>query len=250
MANWWWDIVYLTRYLPEFLEGMRVTFEVSLLGLLLGLAIGLLGAAARRSRFRVLRAVASGYVEIIRNTPTLVQIFLIYFGLPTLGLNLSNYMAGVIALGVSGGGYFVEILRAGFDAVPRGQQEAAVSLGLSRASTYRFVLLPQAIRTVFPPVVGQYIQMILGSSMLSVIGVPELTGESQLINAATYRTIPTFLIALALYLIMTNVVSLLGQVLGRVLFRPPLSVTQRRTTGRRTRLRRTPATPTTDGAGG
>lgn len=227
MASWWWDIVYLSRYLPEFLEGLRITVEVSLLALALGLAIGLVGAALRQSRVRVLRLVAGAYVEIIRNTPTLVQIFLIYFGLPSLGLNLTNYQAGVIALGVSGGGYFIEIIRAGFVAIPRGQREAAVSLGLSKAASYLFVQLPQAMRIVYPPVVGQYIQMILGSSMLSIIGVAELTGEAQIINAATYRTLPVFLIALALYLVLTNVVSLIANVVGRHVFRPPLQVSRR-----------------------
>jgi polar amino acid transport system permease protein len=230
VIDWWWDIVYLSRYLPKFLNGVRVTVEVSVLAFVLGILIGLLGAAVRQSRVAPLRAVVGLYVEIIRNTPTLVQIFLIYFGLPTIGLHLTNYQAGVIALGVSGGGYFIEIIRAGFDAIPRGQREAATTLGLSRSATYFHVLLPQAVRTVYPPIIGQFIQMILGSSMLSVVGVAELTGESQLINAATYRTIPTFLIALALYLVLTNVVSLLSGALGRVIFRAPLTAHQRRTT--------------------
>lgn len=227
MADWWWDIVYLSRYLPEFLAGLRMTIEVSLLALALGLAIGLIGAAMRQSRVWLFRLVAGAYVEVIRNTPTLVQIFLIYFGLPSLGLNLTNYQAGVIALGVSGGGYFIEIIRAGFVAIPAGQREAAVSLGLSKASNYLYVQLPQALRIVYPPVVGQYIQMILGSSMLSIIGVAELTGEAQLINAATYRTLPVFIIALALYLLLTNAVSLIANVIGRYAFRPPLAVSRR-----------------------
>jgi polar amino acid transport system permease protein len=230
VIDWWWDIVYLSRYLPKFLSGVRITIEVSVLGFALGMLIGLLGAAARQSRIAPLRAIVGLYVEIIRNTPTLVQIFLIYFGLPTIGLNLTNYQAGVIALGVSGGGYFIEIIRAGFDAIPKGQREAAKSLGLSSSSTYFRVLLPQAVRTVYPPIIGQFIQMILGSSMLSVVGVAELTGQSQLINAATYRTIPVFLIALVLYLVLTNVVSLLSGALGRVMFRAPLTAHERRAT--------------------
>lgn len=227
MADWWWDILYLSRYLPDLLAGLRMTLEVSVLALVLGLAIGLVGAAMRQSRVWLFRLVAGAYVEVIRNTPTLVQIFLIYFGLPSLGLTLTNYQAGVIALGVSGGGYFIEIIRAGFVAIPAGQREASVSLGLSKASSYVFVLLPQAIRIVYPPVVGQYIQMILGSSMLSIIGVAELTGEAQILNAATYRTIPVFLIALGLYLILTNLVSGIANLIGRHAFRPPLQVSRR-----------------------
>lgn len=224
MVDWWWDIVYLTRYLPDFTDGVRVTLELSFYGFATSVVIGLLGALARQSRIGPIRLVAGAYVEFIRNTPTLAQIFLVYFGLPTIGIGVSNFEAGVIALAFSGGGYLTEIFRAGFEAIPKGQREAAVSLGMSKGSTYFFVLLPQAVRIVWPPVISQLTQTILGSSMVSVIGVAELTNQAQLVNAETYRTIPTFIIALVMYLVLSNLAALLGNLLGKAVFRAPTNI--------------------------
>jgi polar amino acid transport system permease protein len=232
------DFYYLlSRYLPEFLLGIKTTAAVSVFGFLLAVAIGLFGAAARESSSRIAAAIAGGYVEIIRNTPMLLQVFIIYFGLPSVGLKFSNYQAAIIALGISGGGYFIEIFRAGFAALPRGQREAASTLGLSRSDTYFSVLLPQAMRIVYPPTVGQFLQMVLGSSLLSVIGLTELTGQAQLISEETFMSMPAFIIALFAYLILTNVISLCAGIAGRFLFKPPLHVLQGRTKSFRTFLR-------------
>ena len=130
------DFYYLlSRYLPMFLEGMKTTAAVSAFGFVLAFGIGLSGAAARQSNSRILAAIAGGYVEIIRNTPMLLQVFIIYFGLPSIVLKFSNYQAAIIALGISGGGYLIEIFRSGFAAIPRGQREAASTLGLSPLPT-------------------------------------------------------------------------------------------------------------------
>lgn len=221
------DFYYLlSRYLPEFLVGMKTTAAVSVLGFLLAFAIGLIGAAARESNSRFAAAIAGGYVEIIRNTPMLLQVFIIYFGLPSVGLKFSNYEAAIIALGVSGGGYLIEIFRAGFAALPRGQREAARSLGLTPYDTYFSVLLPQAMRIVYPPTVGQFLQMVLGSSLLSVIGLMEITGQAQLVSEVTFMSMPAFIIALFAYLILTNLISLCASVAGMFLFRPSLQVLQ------------------------
>lgn len=222
-----YDYTYLlSHYLPMFLQGLATTAEVSFLAAILGIVIGLAGAAARRSRALPLRLAAGTYVEIVRNTPMLAQVFLVFFGLPAIGLKFSNFQAGVIALGVSGGGYLIEIMRAGFDSVPAGQREAAAAVGLSKRDTYLHVVLPQAVRIVYPPTVGQLIQMILGSSVLSVIGLTELTGQAQLINDDTFISMPTFIIALVAYLILTNALSLATAACGRILFRPPIRIRQ------------------------
>jgi polar amino acid transport system permease protein len=221
------DLYYLlSRYLPEFLLGMKTTATVSVFGFLLAFVIGLIGAAARESRSRIAASIAGVYVEIIRNTPMLLQVFIIYFGLPSVGLKFSNYHAAIIALGISGGGYLIEIFRAGFAALPRGQREAASTLGLSRRDTYFYVLLPQAMRIVYPPTVGQFLQMVLGSSLLSVIGLTELTGQAQLVSEETFMSMPAFIIALFGYLILTNLISLCSSIAGRFLFSPPLHVLQ------------------------
>ncbi len=233
------DFYYLlSRYLPMFLHGMKTTLSVSVLGFMLALGIGLAGAAARQSNSRIWSAVAGVYVEIIRNTPTLLQVFIIYFGLPSIGLKFSNYQAAIIALGISGGGYLIEIFRSGFAAIPRGQREAASTLGLSSVDTYFYVLLPQAMKIVYPPTVGQFLQMVLGSSLLSVIGLTEITGQAQLINEETFMSMPTFIIALLAYLILTNAVSLCASIAGRFLFKPPLNVVSGQMNAPRNFLRR------------
>jgi polar amino acid transport system permease protein len=214
----------LSRYLPMFLAGMKTTAEVSVLGFVLAILIGLLGAGMRRSRVWAFTIIAGAYVEIIRNTPMLVQVFLIYFGLPSIGLKFTNFQAAVIALGVSGGAYLIEIIRSGFEAVPKGQWEAAATIGLSRTDAYLRVLLPQALRIVYPPIIGQFLQMILGSSLLSVIGLTEITGQAQLVNDETYLSMPTFIIALVAYLILTNTISILAGVTGYFLFKPRLDL--------------------------
>ena len=233
MTEWSYDWQILSPYLPMLWHGLALTAETSVLGFLLGMLIGLVGAAARTSPVWVLRFVAGSYVEIIRNTPSLVQIFMIYFGLPSLGIRLSGFEAGTIALGVSGGGYLIEILRSGFQAVPRGQREAAATLGLSRTTTYLRVVAPQALRIVYPPVVSQFIQMILGSSLLSIVALPELTGQAQEINAKTLLTMQIFGIALIAYLLLTNLVALLAGVVGHYVFKPPLRITRPESSGRR-----------------
>jgi polar amino acid transport system permease protein len=221
------DYYYLlSRYLPMFLLGMKTTAEVSVLGFLLAILIGLLGSAMRRSHVWLLAFAAGAYVEIIRNTPMLVQVFLIFFGLPSVGLKFSNFQAAVIVLGISGGAYLIEIIRSGFEAIPKGQREAAVTLGLSKTDSYLRVLLPQAVRIVYPPITGQFLQMILGSSLLSVIGLTEITGQSQLVSDKTYLSMPTFIIALGAYLILTNTISIGASIAGRFLFKPPLNVSQ------------------------
>lgn len=233
------DFYYvLSRYLPMFLEGMKTTAVVSVFGFLLAFGIGLAGAAARQSNSRIPAAVAGVYVEVIRNTPMLLQVFIIYFGLPSIGLKFSNYQAAIIALGISGGGYLIEIFRSGFAAIPRGQREAANTLGLSPADTYFSVLLPQAMRIVYPPTIGQFLQMVLGSSLLSVIGLTEITGQAQLISEETFMSMPTFIIALFAYLILTNAISLCTTIAGRFLFKPPLHIVQGRMNGPRISPRR------------
>ncbi|TGT71892.1 MULTISPECIES: amino acid ABC transporter permease [unclassified Mesorhizobium] len=233
------DFYYLlSRYLPMFLDGMRTTAAVSVFGFMLAFGIGLSGAAARQSNSRILTTVAAGYVEIIRNTPMLLQVFIIYFGLPSVALKFSNYQAAIIALGISGGGYLIEIFRSGFAAIPRGQREAASTLGLSSADTYFSVLLPQAMRIVYPPTVGQFLQMVLGSSLLSVIGLTEITGQAQVINEETFMSMPTFIIALFAYLVLTNAISLCATIAGRFLFKPPLHVVQGQMKSPRNFLRR------------
>jgi polar amino acid transport system permease protein len=219
----------------EFAQGTALTMEVAVVAFVLAFLIGVVGAAGRRSTRWFPRAVAGVFVEIIRNTPVLLQVFVAYFALPSLGLPLSRFEAGVAALAINAGAYLTEILRSGIAAVPRGQREAGQVLALSRWTTFRHVVMPQALRNVYPAVVNQFIQVILGTSLLSAIALPELTGTAQTVNSQTLLTMQVFTVALVIYLIVTNVVSFAAAALARLIFRPPLR------TSVRPRLRLRPA---------
>ncbi|WP_329274319.1 amino acid ABC transporter permease [Streptomyces sp. NBC_01451] len=216
------DWNYALQDWPTYLEAAWLSLRLSLAAFALACVLGLLGALARRSRHAVLRAPAAVYVEVIRNTPVLLQMFVAYFALPSAGLHLTPVQAGVLALGVNVGAYLTEIFRAGIQAVPRGQSEAARVLALGPARTFAHIVLPQALRNVYPAVVNQLVQIILGSSLLSAISVPELTGTATVINSRTLLTVEVFGIAAVLYLVLTNLVVLVAGLIGRAAFRPPL----------------------------
>ena len=209
-------------YMPQFLSGLRITVEVSVIAFICSLFLGIVGAAARRSKHLAARLAATVYVEAFRNTPLLLQVFIAYFGLPAIGLPISAFQAGTGALAVNAGAYLTEIIRGGIEAVPQGQYDATHVLALSRLDAFTHVVLPQAVRNVYPPIINQFIQILLGSSLLSAIALPELTGVSETVNSITLRTMQVFAVALVLYLVVSNAISLLASLVGRYAFRPPL----------------------------
>lgn len=219
MAPW----ATLLKYWPELLNGLWITASMSVLAFILAFVLGVLGALARRSGIAPLRWIGAAYVEVIRNTPVLLQLFMIYFALPELGVRLDAFQAGVAALAINAGAYLTEIIRAGLQAVPRGQLEAARSIGLARGDVFRSVVFPQALRFVYPPVINQFIQLILGSSLVSQIALKEITNTAQTINSQTLLTMHIFTIALVLYLILSNATAILADVVGRRAFKPPLT---------------------------
>ncbi|MEM5344408.1 amino acid ABC transporter permease [Paraburkholderia azotifigens] len=216
----------LWGYVPEFFQAAWLTLQVTLLAFCVAPILGLLTALAGASRVAPLRVVARSYIELIRNTPVLLQIFIVFFGLPSLGLNLSAYTAGVIALGVNVGAYMAEVFRAGIQSVPRGQIEAAGILGLGRSQVFIEVVLPQAARAVYPAIVNNLIQLLLGTSLLSAIALPELTGTATVINARTLLYIETFSVTLVAYLILSNCLSWIAEQIGARVFHPPLMLKQ------------------------
>jgi polar amino acid transport system permease protein len=188
-----------------------------------------------------LQGLASVYIEAIRNTPVLLQIFIVFFGLPSLGLTLDAYTAGVIALGVNVGAYLAEVFRAGIQSVPKGQLEAASILGLARSQIFMEVVLPQAARAVYPAIVNNLIQLLLGTSLLSAIALPELSGTATVINSRTLLYVQTFTITLIAYLVLSNVLSWIAEQVGLRLFHPPLVIRQ---SARKRLLLRRPAART------
>jgi polar amino acid transport system permease protein len=209
----------LAGYWNDFVRAAWLTLQITLLAFILAMLLGLLAALASSSRAGLLRGIASVYIEAIRNTPVLLQIFIVFFGLPSLGITLNAYTAGVIALGVNVGAYLAEVFRAGIQSVPRGQLEAA--------SIFVEVVLPQAARAVYPAIVNNLIQLLLGTSLLSAIALPELSGTATVINARTLLYIQTFTITLIAYLVLSNLLSWVAGQVGTRVFHPPLVLKKR-----------------------
>ncbi|MGA7777614.1 MAG: amino acid ABC transporter permease [Paraburkholderia sp.] len=214
----------LAGYWNDFVRAAWLTLQITLLSFILAMLLGLLTALASASRSTLLRGVASVYIEAIRNTPVLLQIFIVFFGLPSMGITLNAYAAGVIALGVNVGAYLAEVFRAGIQSVPRGQLEAASILGLGRRQIFVEVVLPQAARAVYPAIVNNLIQLLLGTSLLSAIALPELSGTATVINARTLLYIQTFAITLVAYLVLSNFLSWVAGLIGARVFHPPLVI--------------------------
>lgn len=189
------------------LIGLWLTLEISALSLVFALALGLLVGLGRVSRNPAARDLAAFYVEVIRGTPLLVQIFIVYFFIGTV-LKLSAFAAGVVALSVFTGAYVAEIVRAGIEAVPKGQTEAAQSLGLSNMQTMRHVILPQALRRVLPPLAGQSINLIKDSSLVSVMALTDLTKAGREVVSSTFSPFEVWFVVALMYLALTGLLSI------------------------------------------
>jgi polar amino acid transport system permease protein len=184
---------------PMLLDGALVTLKLAAVATLLGFVIGTLCAVGRNSKVRWLSRFCAGYVEAIRNTPFLVQIFLVFFGLSSIGITLSAFSVAVIALTINVGAYTGEIMRAGFNTVHAGQWEAAECLGLSRAQVYWHVVLRPAVERVYPSLTSQFILLMLASSITSQISVSELTGNANYIQGVSFRPMETYIAVGAMY---------------------------------------------------
>ncbi len=196
------DIDLMLRVYTYFLEAAWVTIQLSVLTIILGLICGMLGAAGRLSRFALLRFLAAAYVSFFRGTPALIQIFLLYFGGPQVGIQLDAFEAGVIGLGVNIGAYMTETMRGAIISIDKGQIEAARTLGLSRFETFRKVTLPQALRLMIRPLGVNINAQIKGTALVAAISVVELTYTAQRYIGSTYKPFEMFLIAGILYLII------------------------------------------------
>lgn len=225
--NWQWYQIprYFYRVIDEELiwgplaTGLVITIEISLYSMLLTLVLGLLTALLRMSNSLSGQVFARVYLETIRNTPMLVQIYVFYFVIaPVLGID--RFWTGVLCLGLFEGSFASEIIRAGINSVPRGQWEAASSVGLSRFASYRYVVLPQAIPLMLPPMTGVLINLIKHSAIVSVIAVFELTTEGRNIIADTYMAFEVWLTVAGIYLVLTVSLSIFVGYLERRLRQP------------------------------
>ncbi len=184
------------------LDGALATLWMSLAAFAIGLAVAAACTYGAGSGLRVLRGAVRGYVEVIRNTPLLVQLFILYFSLPPLGIRMDADEAAVLGLGVNFGAYATEILRSGIEAVPHGQIEAARALGLHRFRIFRHVVLFPAIRVSYPGLAAQYILILLGSSVVSAISAEELTSTVNSLQSTTFRSFEFYFAATLIYLAM------------------------------------------------
>jgi glutamate transport system permease protein len=189
--------------LDIFLQGMRRTLELSVLSFALAMVLGIVVAALRVSPVPPLRWASATYVELIRNTPLLVLMFLMVFGLPSVGVTFSFYTSAILVLSAYTGTFVAETIRSGINAVSKGQVEAARAIGLTFPQLLRLVVLPQALRTVVGPLGGIFIALLKNSSLAVVIAVPELTSAAEQVGTATARFIPAYLGAAAAYLLLT-----------------------------------------------
>ena len=214
--NWQW--YRIPRYLftagddgfqaGPLLEGLKITLQISSISLVCALVIGLITALLRLSASFVGRAIAVFYLETSRNTPLLIQIFFIYFVLGP-ALDLERMPAAILALSLFEGAYASEIFRSGIEAVPRGQLEAARSIGLSTFNTYRHIIIPQAIRTILPPLTSQAISLVKDSALVSTIAIYDLTMQAQALAAESYLTFEIWFTVAAMYLAVTLFLSIM-----------------------------------------
>jgi His/Glu/Gln/Arg/opine family amino acid ABC transporter permease subunit len=214
-----WSAVW--RGLPYLLQGAGLTVVVSGVAMVLAAALGLGLAVVTLTGGRAARRLVDVYVEVFRNTPLLIQIFIVYFGLPQLGLRLSPFLSGLSALVLYAAAYNAEIFRAGLEAVPKGQHEAALSGGLSTAQVLRFVVVPQAVRIAFPALGNNLVSLVKNSSLVSTIGMVELMFVANDISFNNFRTFEIYGAAGVLYVVLVLVLTRLLRVAEARMARAP-----------------------------
>ncbi|MBC3193603.1 ectoine/hydroxyectoine ABC transporter permease subunit EhuD [Pseudonocardia sp. C8] len=210
-----WDWGFAIEILPVLLGGLVTTVEITLLGSVLALVLGLVIAVLRRARIPVLDQLLWAFVEVVRSTPLLVQVFFLFFVLPGFGITLGAFTVGVLALGVHYATYTSEVYRAGIDAVPRGQWEAATALNLPRSRVWTAVILPQAVPRVLPALGNYVISMFKEVPMLLAIGVVELVNAGRQVGSETFRYVEPYTLAGLFFLLLSYPASMLVRRLER-----------------------------------
>jgi polar amino acid transport system permease protein len=205
----------LWPYWPELLSGLWVTIQLTVLATVGGVSLGILGAALRSGKPSLVSRLWGGYVELIRNTPFVVQLFFIVFGLPNLGLKLTAGEAALLAMLINLGAYSTEIIRAGIQVTPKGQWEAGRVLGLTRLQTFKRVVLPPSLKRIYPALVSQCIIVMLGSSVVSQVSYEELTFAANLIQSRTFLSFEVYLVTALFYLLLSILMRQLLLAAGR-----------------------------------
>lgn len=209
------DFSSIWAYRAHLIDGVLGTVRLTVIGTLFGVALGVLGAASRAWKLPVLSQFYAAYVEVIRNTPFIVQLFFVFFGLPSLGLQLSEWQAATLAMVINLAAYSTEIIRAGIEAVPKGHVEAALALAMSRFQIFRHVVLRQAFQKIWPSLSSQIVIVMLGSSVCSQISAEELTFGANFIQSRNFRAFEVYFVTTALYfglaLLLRQLLALFGR---------------------------------------
>ncbi|SMO96355.1 amino acid ABC transporter permease [Paracoccus laeviglucosivorans] len=202
-------------------QGAWATVYISAISMALGLVFGIVLTALRMAPLAPLRAFAIGYIELVRNTPFLVQVFFIYFGMPELGLRLNAMEAAILTMTLNCSAYIAEIVRSGVESIRPGQIEAGKALGLSTPDVYRFIVFRPAIRAVYPSLCSQFVLMMLNTSLVASISAQELTYAAQMIDNRTFRSFEVYFVLGAIYLVLSQLFSVGLSMIGRVYFSYP-----------------------------
>jgi polar amino acid transport system permease protein len=201
---------------PLLAKGTWITVQLSLTATVLGLAVAILGAWAKTSGPAPLRWLVNAYIELVRNTPFLVQLFFFFFALPAFGLRWSAYAAALVAMVVNLGAYATEIIRAGIESIPRGQVEAALALNLKRHQVFRYVILKPALKAIYPALTSQFILLMLSSAVVSAISADDLTSVAANLQSQTFRSFEIYIVVAGIYLALALAFSLLFRTIYRV----------------------------------
>ncbi|RDY23813.1 amino acid ABC transporter permease [Romboutsia maritimum] len=204
------DFTFLSKYSQFFIDGTKITIVISLFTLVLGFMVGIIICLGRISRNKILSLLSSVYIEFLRGTPLLVQIYIIYFGFPTIGIKFpdlgsiqSEYISAIVALSINSSAYIAEILRSGIQSVDKGQMEASRSLGLDYSMSMRLIIIPQALKNVLPALANEFIVLVKESSIASVIGIQDLMYSADIVKGNTYLAFEPLLVAAMIYFILT-----------------------------------------------
>ncbi|MGX7111803.1 amino acid ABC transporter permease [Gemella cuniculi] len=208
---------FLPKYYTTYIDATITTLKISLIALLVGLLLGIIICLAKISTLKIFKGLATIYVEVIRNTPILVQIMIIYFALPEIGISFTPFMSAIIALSINSGAYVSEIFRSGILAIDKGQMEAGRSLGLSYFQTMKLIILPQALKNSLPALGNEFISLVKESSIVYFVGVADIMFAANTVKNATYETFGPYLVAAAIYFIITSILSLLVKKLEKKL---------------------------------
>jgi len=210
------DLEFLQKYYKFFLTGTLNTLLISFFGVIFGVVIGVFLALMKMSRFRLLSKISTAYIEVIRGTPLMVQLFIIYIGLPKVtGIPFPDMTLGIIAVSLNSAAYVAEVIRAGIQSVDKGQMEAARSLGMPYNMAMRYIIIPQALKNILPALGNEFIVLVKESAIVSVIGVPELMYRADTVRGISYKPFAPLIVAAAIYFIITFTLSKLVAKLER-----------------------------------